>query len=105
MLLSIKLKNLIEECPTSKGIDFDFHLKNILINGQKRGCSGFVVNKKNGNVIYVNTEKPVYGGIGRYLYRYADSIDDYRGKMNRFCDKPEELAENICILLSKNMDY
>lgn len=103
MLLSIKLKNLIKECPASNGIDFDFYLKNIVINGQKIGCSGFVVNKKNGNIIYVNTEKPVYDGLKRYLYRYADSINDYRGRMNRFCNKPEELAENICLLLSKDI--
>lgn len=103
MLLSIKLKNLIKECPASNGIDFDFYLKNIVINGQKRGCSGFIVNKKNGNIVYINTEKPVYGGAKRYLYRYADSINDYRGQMNRFCNKPEDLAENICLLLSKDI--
>lgn len=98
MLLSTKLKNLITKASTDKDMDPEFHLKNILINGEKRGCSGFVVNKTNRLVVYVYTEKPVLSSLN-YMYRYADDINDYTGYRNRWCDTPDELANNICALL------
>lgn len=99
MLLSTKLKNLIIKASTDKDMDLEFHLKNILINGEKRGCSGFIVNKINGLIIYVNTEGSVLSSLKNYMYRYADSLKDFTGYRNRWCNTPDELANNICTLL------
>lgn len=99
MLLGTKLKNIIIKVLTDKDMDLEFHLKNILINGEKRGCSGFVVNKKNGLIVYVNTEKSVLSSLKNYMYRYADSLKDFTGYRNRWCNTPDELANNICALL------
>lgn len=42
MLLSVKLKNGLTSLAEQMGMDITTHLKNITVNGQKRGCSGFV---------------------------------------------------------------
>ena len=100
MLLSTKLKNLITKASKDKDMDLEFHLKNILVNGQKRGCSGFVRNKKNGLIVYVDTERSVLSSLKNYMYRYADDVKDFTGYRNRWCDTPEQLAANICALLA-----
>ena len=78
-ILSIKLKNALTK---SVPHELDFSIKNILVNGNKRGCSGFVRNKENGVVVYVMTEVSAYGGIG-YLVRYARDEKDFTGCRNR----------------------
>ena len=88
MLLATRLKNAIKREMPEANIEFVFH--NININGRKLGCSGFIVNKDNGTVMYVNTEK-VLG----YLYRLAKSTSDYVGGMNRFASTEEELVKGI----------
>ena len=100
MPLSTKLKNLITKVSKDKDMDLQFYLKNILVNGQKRGCSGFVKNKKNGLIVYVDTEGSVLSSLKNYMYRYADDIKDFTGYRNRWCDTPEQLASNICALLT-----
>ena len=100
MLLSTKLKNLIAKVSKDKDMDLEFYLKNILVNGQKRGCSGFVRNKKNGLIVYVDTERSVLKKKKNYMYRYADDVKDFTGYRNRWCDTPEQLAADICALLA-----
>lgn len=100
MLLSTKLKNLITKASKDKDVDLEFYFKNILVNGQKRGCSGFVKNKKNGLIVYVDTERSVLSSLKNYVCRYADNIKDYTGYRNRWCDTPEQLVSNICDLLT-----
>lgn len=92
-LLAVKTKNLISAaCP---GTSLEFHLKNIAINGVKRGCSGFVVNKDNDRVIYLNTENSVMN-LG-FMYRFADSITDYSSLKyrNRFAKSVPEFIRGI----------
>lgn len=98
LILSTKLKNAINK--QANGMDLTFTLKHISINGQKRGCSGFIRNNANNSVIYVTTEEPCLSTL-HYMYRYADSEKDYRGYCNRWANTLDELASAICTCLHK----
>lgn len=99
MILAVKLKNAIKKEAANNNMELVFSLKNIIINGEKRGCSGFVRNVKNGSVIYVDTEKPVLSNL-HYMYRYAEDEHDYRGYRNRWADTFEELVKDVCKCLT-----
>ena len=80
-LMAVKLKNRFNNAFPK----LETHLKNIRVNGDPRGCSGFIVNTANGKIAYVNTEESVYGPLqGKILYRTAESLKDYTGGMNRW---------------------
>jgi hypothetical protein len=96
LILSTKLKNAINA--HANGMDLTFTLKNISINGSKRGCSGFIRNNANGSVVYVNTEETCYPSLN-FMYRYADNEKDYRGYRNRWATTLDELASAICTCL------
>lgn len=98
LILSTKLRNAITQ--HANGMDLTFTLKNISINGSKRGCSGFIRNNTNGSVMYVNTEEPCLSTL-HYMYRYADNEKDYRGYRNRWANTLDELAVAICTCLHK----
>ena len=98
LILSTKLKNAINA--HSNGMDLTFTLKNISINGEKRGCSGFIRNNANGSVVYVNTETTPRADL-RYMYRYANHEQDYNGYHNRWAKTIDELASAICTCLHK----
>lgn len=98
-VLAVKFKNeLLRHADPNMALTFS--LKNILVNGEKRGCSGFVRNEVNGSVVYLTTEQSTISDLG-YLYRYADDEKDYRGYHNRWADDVLELAEEVCCLLQK----
>jgi hypothetical protein len=65
LILSTKLKNQFSPAHAVA-------LKNIRVNDDKRGCSGFI--SLNGAIVYVNTER--CGSLG-YLYRTAEHLKDY----------------------------
>lgn len=94
-LLATKLKNaFLKEGP------FETHFRNTSINGVKKGCYGFVVNKENGKIAYLDTEHSIYGPISdKSLYRTAVSLSDFTGGRNNFC-KDDELVENVIALIS-----
>ncbi len=95
-ILARKLKNAIVKAnPTG---EYEFDIKNISVNGQKRGCSGFIRSLTNGSVVYVTTEELVYSPL-KYMYRYADNMKDYTGYHNRWATTLDELAGNIGELL------
>ena len=96
LILSTKLKNAINS--HANGMDLTFTLKNISINGSKRGCSGFIRNNANGSVMYVNTETLF---VERFMYRYAYDELDYKGYHNRWAKTLDELASAICTCLHK----
>jgi hypothetical protein len=98
LILSTKLKNAINK--HAKGMDLTFTLKNININGSKRGCSGFIRNNANGSVIYVTTEEPCASYL-RYMFRYADNEKDYTGYRNHWANTLDELVASICMHLHK----
>ena len=93
LILSTKLKNAINK--HANGMDLTFTLKNISINGRKRGCDGFIRNNANGSVVYVTTEEPCLSSL-HYMYRYADHEKDYTGYRNRWANTLDELATEIC---------
>ena len=97
LVLSSKLRNAINK--RADGMDLTFTLKNININGSKRGCSGFVRNNVNGSVVYVNTEESCASWLPRFMYRYADNEKDYTGYNNRWVNTLDELTTEICRLL------
>ena len=99
MILAVKLKNAIKKEAANNNMELVSSIKNIIINGEKRGCSGFVRNVKNGSVIYVDTEKPVLSNL-HYMYRYAEDEHDYRGYRNRWADTFEELVKDVCKCLT-----
>jgi len=90
LLLSTKLKNRLDN-------RYTVALKNIIINGNKRGCSGFVALE--GNHVYVNTENTFHSG---YLYRTAEHGKDYTGGVNCYACTLEQLVNGINKLLKSN---
>ena len=87
LILSTKLKNRF----TSVHL---VHLKNIAVNGDKRGCSGFI--QKGDAIVYVNTES--CGSLG-YMYRTAAHLKDYTGGVNRWGKDLDSLVAGINQLL------
>lgn len=98
MILSTKLKNAINK--KSEGKNLKFSLKNIEINGCKKGCSGFIRNMENNSIVYVNTEDPCLSNL-HFMYRYADDEKDYKGYHNRYADTLEQLVDGILKCLEK----
>lgn len=90
MLLATKLKNAVKRETPEANLDFVLH--NINVNGRKLGCSGFIANKDNGMVMYVNTERMRPFG---YMYRRAKSTSDYVGGYNRWASTEAELVKGI----------
>lgn len=86
LILATKLKNQFTSVHTVA-------LKNISVNGDKRGCSGFIA--RGDAIVYVNTE--VLGG--GYLYRTAAHMKDYAGGVNRFARDLPALVAGINSLL------
>ena len=86
LILSTKLKNQFTGATTCA-------LKNISVNGDKRGCSGFIA--RGDAIVYVNTE--VLGG--GYLYRTAAHMKDYSGGVNRYARDLAGLVSGVNQLL------
>jgi hypothetical protein len=86
LLLATKLKNRFHAADV-------VHLKNISVNGDKRGCSGFIA--RGDAIVYVNTE--VLGG--GYLYRTAAHMKDFTGGANRYAKDLDSLVRGINELL------
>lgn len=87
LILSTKLKNRFSSA-------HQVALKNIRVNDDKRGCSGFV--SLAGAHVYVNTE--TLGNLG-YLYRTAQHLKDYTGGRNHFARDLDSLVKGINELL------
>jgi hypothetical protein len=87
LILSTKLKN---QFPSTHTVA----LKNISVNGDKRGCSGFI--QRGDAIVYVNTEP--CGSLG-YMYRTAAHMKDYTGGVNRWARDLDSLVAGINSLL------
>ena len=98
-ILSTKLKNAISKDITTENVEYSF--RNIIINGSKRGCSGFIKNNDNGSVVYINTEPCCLSSIPPFMYRYAKDTKDYTGYHNRFARSLDELAVSVVSMLHK----
>ncbi len=87
LILATKLKNRFSPAHAVA-------LKNISVNGDKRGCSGFI---SQGNaIVYVNTEP--CGSLG-YMYRTAAHMKDYTGGVNRWAKDIDSLVAGVLQLL------
>lgn len=73
------------------GDHYEFHLHNVRVNGEARGCSGFIKNTLNGKIIYVSTEGSNYGPLAdKVMYRTAESLNDYTGGINRWGKRKDD---------------
>ena len=88
MILATKLKNRFTPAHAVA-------LKNIRVNADVRGCSGFI--SLHGVHVYVNTEK--CGALG-YMYRTAAHTKDYTGGVNRWAKDLDGLARGVNELLA-----
>jgi hypothetical protein len=94
-LMAVKLKNQFNNAFPL----LETHLKNIRINGDPRGCSGFVVNVTNGKIAYLTTEESVYGPLqGKIMYRTAEHLKDYSGGRNLWTT-PDKIVSDVWDLL------
>lgn len=92
--LATKLRNRLVALDPSLNVQ----LKNIKVNGDTRGCSGFI--SKEDRIVYVNTEESVYSPFrGKSLYRVARHMKDYSGCRNHHVENGR-LAEAIIDLLN-----
>lgn len=102
--LMTKLKNRI--CRHIPKEDLRFSLRNININGEKRGCSGFVTYLPTGRCVYVDTERFTMPGGADMMYRYARDEHDYSSShadfnaLNVFA-RDEDIAHEIAAALTK----
>ena len=98
LLLAVKLRNAFKN---SWDYDYTYFLKNIVINGQKRGCSGFVKNNANGVCVYIYTEHSCAAPGKNFMYRFADHEKQYSSLRyrNRFAETLEELVREVNALL------
>lgn len=74
----------------------DTALKNVRVNGQLRGCNGFVRDPKTGNIVYVSAEEN-FGSSNVYA-RTASSMRDYTGGRNNMTSY-DELVSTVLSLL------
>lgn len=100
LILSTKLKNAFNNM---KGINIECSFKNISINGQKRGCYGFIRNLSNNTTVYISTE-PIYCG---FLRRYAKDMKDYGSahSINCFSKSLSQLVDDVYTMLQYNVIF
>ena len=87
IILSTKLKNRFSPAHV-------VNLKNIRVNDDKRGCSGFI--SLGDRIVYVNTER--CGSLG-YMYRTAQHLKDYTGGVNCWAKDLDSLVAGVDKLL------
>jgi hypothetical protein len=79
---SVKLRNAIRRLDPSLQVE----LRNVRVNGQAMGCSGFITNTVTGAIVYVDTDHNHGLSLDNALYRTAAHNRDYTGGVNRFSD-------------------
>jgi len=80
--------------------DLKVELRNVRINEQLQGCSGFVTNPATGKIAYVSTDCNLDPRLGDALYRTAEHTRDYRGGLNQFSSYVE-LPQAIVDMLAR----
>ena len=106
MLLKRKLENQLKSEAVKRGMKIETFIKNISVNGVKRGCAGFVANKISGSCAYINTEGSCYAPLsGKSMYRLARDTKDFssvslRNGNNRWTEDAN-LASSVIFLLER----
>lgn len=71
-----KLKNRVRK-EAGDGVELEFDLKNVNLNGRKLGCTGYIANPENGRSVYVDTKDVCGGGYaplaGKAMVRYEEN--------------------------------
>lgn len=96
VLLMTRLRNQLNAIDPA----LETKLSNICINGQKRGCSGFITDPATGAIVYVHVEDNDYSrnaGANAY-FRTAKSTRDYQGGRNHLTTKVELAYEAVQLL-------
>lgn len=93
-LNAVKLRNSIKRINP----DLVVELENVRINGELRGCNGFVANMDTGRVVYVSTDRGI-DPDDRVLMRYAADMRDYVGERNRYVTRAGA-AQAIVVMLT-----
>ena len=102
MLLSYNLSKSLTVLARRQGMEISVELKDISVNGQKRGCSGFVICGE--SCVYVTTEHSCYGRISDMsMCRYAKGTRDFsshglRNGYNQFVSDDVLAAKVISML-------
>ena len=79
---SVALRNRVNKLG-----NFNIHLKNIRVNGNLRGCSGFIENPATGKIVYITTEPSIVHNLStKVMYRTAKHLKDYTGGQNQWGD-------------------
>lgn len=94
-----KLKAALEK--HEGNLRLKFFLSDIVIRGKTFGCKGFIQNEDNGIVVYVNTDSE----FACFLFRYAQSTDDYRGLRWRFSRELHGMISEILAMLKSTHAY
>lgn len=92
-LLAVKLRNQLRKLDPTLEVE----LKNINVNGMKRGCSGYITDPRTGRVIYVDTEAlllPILGGAMWRAVAVKGRSYTPGGSWNYY-SKEERLAHDI----------
>lgn len=98
-LLAVKLKR--ELLAVNAGLTVQ--LKNVTVNGEKMGCSGFVTDPGTGRIIYINTDHN-HSTNHRALFRVALHDKDFRGGINHFAEYGELAEEAVDLLKGQHFD-
>lgn len=93
--LAVKTRNAIKRRVPGAEVQ----IKNVLVNGRKLGCNGFIRNPANGKTAYLDTDVLDIGGK-RYLYRSVENMEDYRGGINQWAKTFEEFIDSACRLIA-----
>lgn len=103
VILTTKLKNAIIR--HANGMNLKFTIKNVIVNGEKRGCCGFIRNLDNNSVVYTTAEDSCAKWL-TYLYRRADDEKDFGSRRwrNQWTKQKDvdELAACICKMLAQS---
>jgi hypothetical protein len=92
LILSTKLRNRFLST-------HNVTLKNISVNGEKLGCSGFI--EREGSFVYVNTGHHATMG---YMYRTAKHLKDYTGGVNHWAKDLDSLVNGVNALLRQQLN-
>lgn len=94
-LLTLKTKNLLKKAEKSLGanMDLEFHLSLKKEGNHKRGCLGFVLNRKNNKVVFVSTTFSE-----KVLYKGARHLKDYKGGCSRWASRDDFAMQVIGLL-------
>jgi len=90
MISTVKVKNYFKVRPAIVQI----YIKNIRVNSELRGCSGFIQFKN--TIVYINTEPSCMGKT--LLWRYAENLQDYTGGQNHLVNEDVFLSQVLSAL-------